>query len=90
MSAAQHSRLRLLIAVSSCVLGLFLCIAIAQAQELPGGVTCAQVVYYASEFNIPNTTMGRVRAKIIALALGMRLTNAQLDAAARCIRESKR
>lgn len=63
---------------------------LARAQVLPGGITCAQVVHYASEFDIPNTTMGRLRAKVIAAALGMRLTSAQLDAAARCIRESKR
>jgi len=56
---------------------------------LPGGITCEQVVHYAGEFKIPNTTLGRVRAKIIAAALGMRLTGAQLDAAAKCIRDSK-
>ncbi len=57
--------------------------------DLPGGVTCVQIVHYASEFKIPNTTIGRLRAKVIAAALGMHLTDAQLDAAAKCLRQSK-
>ena len=51
-------------------------------------VTCEQVRFYAGEFQIPDTRWGRARARIIGVALGLGyLTDAQLSAAARCIRE---
>jgi len=51
-------------------------------------VTCDQVRFYAGEFQIPDTRWGRARARIIGAALGLGyLTDAQLSAAARCIRE---
>lgn len=53
---------------------------------LPGGITCEQVVRYAGELNIPNTWRGRVQAKIIAATFGIYLTNAQLEAAALCLK----
>lgn len=80
----------LLGATALCIVGALVFATLARADaNLPGGITCAQVVHYAGEFNIPNTTMGRLRAKVIAAVLGMQLTNAQLDAAAKCLRQSK-
>lgn len=56
-----------------------------EVTSLPNNITCDQVVHYAGEFSIPNTKAGRARAKIIAAALGFWLTDAELDAAARCL-----
>lgn len=81
----------LLAAAALFIVGALVFATLARADNnLPGGVTCAQVVMYASNFDIPDTAMGRLRARVIAAALGIRLTNTQLDAAAKCIRESKR
>lgn len=90
MTDRDHRDLRIMLTVSAAIFSLFVCVACARASGLPDGVTCSDVMFYASRFNIPDTTMGRMRAKIIAAALGTRLTNAQLDAAARCIRDNKR
>ena len=90
VSERDHRRWRIALYTYAVIVSLLMCVACAQADDaLPGGITCSQVVHYASEFNIPNTTIGRLRAKVIAAALGMRLTNAQLDAAARCLARSK-
>jgi hypothetical protein len=55
-------------------------------EQLPFGITCEQVVRYAADLKIPNTWSGRAQARIIALTFGIYLTDAQLNAAARCIR----
>jgi hypothetical protein len=57
------------------------------AESLPGGVTCDQIVRYASDLNIPNTWRGRAQARVIALTFGIVITSEQLDAAARCLRQ---
>jgi hypothetical protein len=59
------------------------------SDALPGGVTCGQVVRYANDLNIPNTWRGRTQAKIIALTFGIVVTDAQLEAAARCLVEAR-
>lgn len=59
----------------------------AHAEGLPGGITCAQVVQYAGDLNIPDTRWGRARARIIAATFGLYLTTAQLNAAASCLRQ---
>jgi hypothetical protein len=69
--------------------GLLLVCARAQDAPLPGGVTCEQIVRYAEDLRIPNTWRGRAQAKVIALALGIVVTDAQLDAAARCLRSAQ-
>jgi hypothetical protein len=56
--------------------------------RLPGGVTCEQIVRFASDLNIPNTWRGRRQAQIIALTFGIVVTNAQLDAAAQCLKSA--
>lgn len=89
MSARYHQNLRIMLVVSALLLGMLCCAVSARAQDLPGGVTCEQVVQYARAFKIPNTTLGRVRARIIAAALGVTLTTPQLNAAAQCLRQYK-
>ena len=56
--------------------------------NLPGGVTCEQVVQYASSLGIPNTWRGRAQARIIAATFGIYVTNAQLSAAAQCLKSA--
>lgn len=56
--------------------------------RLPGGVTCEMIVRYAADLGIPNTRWGRTQAKIIAATLGIYVTDAQLAAAAECLRSA--
>lgn len=56
--------------------------------RLPGGVTCEMIVRYAADLGIPNTRWGRAQAKIIAATLGIYVTDAQLAAAAECLRSA--
>jgi len=74
---------------SATMLSLLMFIACARAGELPQGITCDQVVYYASQLGVPDTRWGRARAKVIALTLGFRLTDSQLDAARQCLKEAR-
>lgn len=90
MTDRDHTRLRILMTLSSLIFSVFLCITCAQAQtaSLPGGVTCEQIVRSASDLNIPNTWRGRRQAQIIALTFGIVVTNTQLDAAAQCLKSA--
>lgn len=63
-----------------------LCLYARADERLPGGVTCEQIVRYASMLGIPNTHHGRAQAKSIANTLGLVVTDSQLDAAAECLR----
>ena len=91
MSARDHGWLRAGIVVAALLLGLSLMAATAHAQpqDLPQHITCDQVLYYADQFNMRDTWWNRKRAKALALVLGFRLTDAQLDAAAKCVREAR-
>ncbi len=61
----------------------------ARAATLPMGITCAQVVQYAGDLKIPNTFAGRMQARAIALTFGHWLSNAELRAAAACLRQAE-
>ncbi len=92
VSEQQHEHLRLMLLMASIILALCVGVTVAKAQppaSLPEGVSCDTVWYYAKSFNIPDTRLGRLRAKGIALMLGFQLTDAQLEAARQCI-QSKR
>ncbi len=85
MSQQQHEHLRLMLLMASIVLALFVGVVVAKADELPQGITCADVVRYAGDLKIPDTKWGRTQARIIAATLGFVLTNAQIDAARKCL-----
>lgn len=68
---------------------LFLVLGSAAHAALPPGVTCEQIVRYASVLKIPNTIAGRAQARIIALTYGHWLTNAELNAAAKCLSDAR-
>ncbi len=54
--------------------------------RLPFGVSCEQVKMYAGNMQIPDTAVGRARARVIGLTFGHWLTSAELRAAAACLR----
>jgi len=64
----------------------FVLVARADERQLPGGITCEMVVRYATDLGIPNTRWGRAQARIIAATFGIYVTDAQLTAAAECLR----
>ena len=91
MSAAEHKDIRAMVYIAALFIGfgLMLITSRAHAQDLPDGITCAQVVRYAATLDIPNTRWGRAQARVIAATFGIYVTGAQLDAAARCLKEAR-
>ncbi len=85
MSEQDHVHLRIMMITVAMIFALFVGVAVAKADELPQGITCADVVRYAGDLKIPDTKWGRAQARIIAATLGFYLTNAQIDAARRCL-----
>lgn len=64
-------------------IALVVLIAVAVAEDIPGGLTCRQARYIALSVG-ESTTWNRDRARAIAESYGLVMTEAQLDALEKC------